>query len=215
MRNASTLALALMTVGVAALDWMVAGTTAQPGVNAEVPTAAPPLAVRTGEARGNVGGCELRVLAADGGYRLVAHNPSTSEARLGLDLEIYETNSSPLARIGPIPLKVGSERVDVIVAAGATVERTLAYRDPPPASAGANVETGALPAALAPVRTVSFHVLGPPPAPGQVPTVLAILRPPDAPAGPLALEPPPPGPGGRRADAVPPRARPVVALASR
>lgn len=162
-RHSNALLFALVLV-LACADWFVAPTTAQPGESqvggpeAVVPAQVPALARLTGETQQTVtlDGVEITLEGTPGqGFELALHNGSAEAQLVRYDVECVQVTGSMVSRIGPIPRVVHRERVEVTVAAGATVRHALEAEVP---------EAPAVPADAGPFAaftTTSFHLRRP------------------------------------------------------
>lgn len=118
-------------VGLALSDWMVGGSIAQDrgGANdAAVPTHAPPGADLTESLAQpvTIDGVRLALeTSADGHYALEARNEGTEPKRLALSVECWDTVGSPMSRMGPMPRKVASVPVVLVLGAHETLRRPL------------------------------------------------------------------------------------------
>ncbi len=157
-------------------EWLVSPTIAQQGDEEDAPPSrVPPAAFLTGavQATAMVDGLEVTLEGAlDSGFRLVFRNPTSRPQRASFDVDCVQVASVPFARMMPPPVVVHSERVEVQLAAGATVTRPLeadvAPSGPPPDPNDPNVNP------LTGFTTTSFRLRGPDSSPEAAP--LAVLR---------------------------------------
>ena len=149
--RASVWVLWVGVVGLALTDWMIGGSIAQDAgrpANAVVPTRAPRGADLTESLAQpvTIDGVRLELeTSASGAHALKATNESAAPKRLALSVECWDTVGSPMSRMGPMPRKVGSVHVDLVLAAHETVTRALALvlPAPPQLPAGASADTNA------------------------------------------------------------------------
>jgi len=139
-------------VGVAALaltDWMVGGSIAQPRPGhpePATPARAPAGSDLTQElsAPADLGGVRVTIeQGSNGKPRLRAVSSIAEPKRVAFTVECWDRVGSAMSRMGPIPRQVASERVELVVAAHATVVRELAMELPPlPPGRGPAARTG-------------------------------------------------------------------------
>jgi len=132
MRFAPKMALGAATVMLALLDWTVGSTIAEPdGPNGGPPSdemiPADASLEGTFRATAEVGSLAIRVLQDGQGYVLEATNPGTEPRDVEVEVAVLETTINPMARMGPIPREVASDKVALHCEPGQHVRRPLTF----------------------------------------------------------------------------------------
>lgn len=185
-RRLSHALLALGVFGLASADWLVlpAGADPETDTEARAPAVLPEDAFVDGAVpEAAFGPVRLAVRPAPGGYIMRFVNTSEREVEVPLEIECASESGSPMSRMGPVRSILMTERVNLRLPPGGSLERLLAV---PGRTGGQNVDDAANAGWMRTVTSVDFVVRRTAAEPGAEPSVLARLHlvdhPPAAPA---------------------------------
>lgn len=133
------IALGTAALLLALLDWTAGSTIAEPEGPNDGP---PPDEMVPADARlegmfratAEIDSVAFRVVPAAQGYVLEAANPGTVDRDVEVEVKVLETSVNPMARMGPIPQEVVSEKVALHCPAGQRIRHALQLAGLEPAS---------------------------------------------------------------------------------